>query len=99
MALDLNICDKECLYCVKQYKEKFEFKKGDKFQVRCGGIISKEVRAGFLQHLDPEDRITASTLLDPVAWAARTLDWHCLDHDGSIWRRKNPEYRHYIQYG
>jgi replicative DNA helicase len=30
-------------------------------------------------------------MLDPVAWAADVLDWHCLDPDGSIWKRRNPE--------
>lgn len=29
--------------------------------------------------------------MDPVTWAAQTLDWHCLDPDGEIWKRKNPD--------
>jgi replicative DNA helicase len=28
--------------------------------------------------------------MDPVTWAANVLDWHCLDPDGKIWKRRNP---------
>jgi replicative DNA helicase len=34
--------------------------------------------------------VNANILLDPVAWAAQVLDWHCLDEDSSVWQRKDP---------
>src|ERR1044072_1807440 len=30
-------------------------------------------------------------MLDPVAWASHFLDWHCLDPDGEVWKRKSRE--------
>jgi intein/homing endonuclease len=40
--------------------------------------------------LSEEDKLTALALVDPVTWAAKNLDWHCIDPDGEIWKRKNP---------
>ncbi|RKZ06473.1 hypothetical protein DRQ25_13845 [Candidatus Fermentibacteria bacterium] len=37
-------------------------------------------------------------MLDPVAWAREVLDWHCLDPDGEVWKRKNPnEYYNWVK--
>jgi len=90
MPLNLNQCDKDCLECVKAYKCKHSLKSGQKFDIKCKGIPNEAVQLSLLNNLPVEERLTARAMIDPVTWAAETLDWHCLDPDGSIWKRKNP---------
>jgi replicative DNA helicase len=93
MALDLNICSSVCTDCIKCYKKKHNIVSGSggKFKIYCEGIPSQYIKPDLLQVLPPEQAEAALSLMDPVAWAAQTLDWHCTDEDGSIWKRKNPE--------
>lgn len=91
MAIDLNQCDKTCFGCIKGYKTKHKLKKGQDFEIGCNGIPIDFVPFNVLAGLSPEDHYAAKTVLDPVTWASENLDWHCLDPDGSIWKRKNPE--------
>lgn len=98
MSIDLNSCDETCLACIKSYKQKHNLKQGQKFQVRCNGIPKDYLPLSVLQTIPPEERATAAAMVNPVAWAAHTLDWHCLDPDGEIWKRKNPaEYWEWIE--
>jgi len=94
--INLKKCSSTCLECIKQYKEKHkvDFKESNErphFAIDCGGIpkeyLTEEEAAGFS---DLEYREVLS-YLDPVTWAAENLDWHCLDPDGEIWKRKNPQ--------
>lgn len=91
MITDLNQCDKACFGCIKGYKTKHKLKTGQKFEIRCNGIPKDHVPLPILESIKPEERHMAKALLDPVTWAAETLDWHCLDPDGSVWKRKNPD--------
>jgi len=91
MAIDLNQCDQACFKCIKSYKKKHNLRQGQKFQVRCDGIPKDHVPLSILQTIPPEEREMAQAMVDPVAWAAKTLDWHCFDPDGEIWKRKNPD--------
>jgi hypothetical protein len=96
--IDLNQCDKTCFGCIKGYRDKHSLKIGQKFEVRCSGIPKDHIPLPILQSIKPEERNMAKGLLDPVTWAANTLDWHCLDPDGDIWKRKNPdEYYDWIE--
>jgi len=96
-SLNLNTCKENCLECVKKYGKKHTLKKGQKFAIKCRGIPKKETQLSLLDSLPEEDRVTAQAMLDPVIWAAQTLDWHCTDPDGSIWKRKNPkEYENWV---
>jgi hypothetical protein len=90
MALDLNNCDKVCTQCIKRYKCKHSLVAGQLFKVKCKGIPLYNQLEMFTG-MAPEQQEAAVGILDPVRWAAETLDWHCLDPDGSIWARKNPE--------
>lgn len=89
--LNLNQCDGTCLECVKAYKCKHSLKSGQKFNIKCKGIASESVQLSLLSQLPTNEQQIAKAMIDPVVWAAETLDWHCLDPDGSIWKRKNPE--------
>lgn len=71
--------DDACLACVKKYQAKHGLSRGDKFELPCQGIPK----------LYSED-LSIKTMLDPVEWAAKVLDWHCLDADKIIWERKDP---------
>jgi len=87
-VLDLTQCDKTCLNCIKGYKSKHKLVAGQKFKIKCTGIPDYEQLSLFGETSEQD---TALSVLDPVRWAAETLDWHCLDPDGEIWKRKNPE--------
>ena len=87
--LNLNLCSQDCFNCIKEYKKKFNLQKGDKFDIYCNGIPKNYISKALEQTLTPEEAETAITVLDPVQWAAKTLDWHCLDPDGEIWKRKD----------
>lgn len=89
MSLNLNQCDGVCFDCINSYKDKHTLKPGQNFKISCKGIPSDGVQLSLLEHLPVEERQTARALIDPVIWAAETLDWHCLDPDGSVWKRKN----------
>ncbi len=91
MSFDLSQCDSTCFDCVKSYKKKHVLKPGSQFQVRCNGIPQEHIPLSVLQTIPPEDRETATAMVDPVAWAKHTLDWHCFDPDGEVWKRKNPD--------
>lgn len=98
VQLDLNLCDKACLGCIKSYKKKHSLSSG-KFEVKCGGIpkdyLGPELRASLSSE---EEQQAAIAVLDPVTWASENLDWHCLDPDGEVWKRKNPkEYNDWIR--
>lgn len=97
MSLDLNQCDGVCLNCVKSYKKKHSLEKGQGFEIICTGIPSKETMTSYLAGLSKDEMSTAKSIMDPVTWAAENLDWHCLDPDGEIWKRRNPtEYYKWI---
>jgi len=85
--MDLNKCDHACLTCVRNYKKKHNLVAGQQFKIKCKGITDYS----NLNLFNDETDNTASYILDPVKWAAETLDWHCLDPDGEIWKRRNPE--------
>jgi len=87
--LDLNKCDKVCLSCIQKYKCKHKLVAGQKFKIPCSGIPKFE-QLEFLFDIPEEEKQAAVAVLDPVTWAAQTLDWHCLDPDGEVWKRKNP---------
>jgi hypothetical protein len=93
VSFDLNACTGDCLSCVRAYKKKHKLSGAEKdpFRISCSGI-PKHYVSEDLHSILPEDEIkTAEIHLDPVKWAAEYLDWHCLDPDGEIWKRKNPE--------
>ena len=90
MPLDLNRCSGDCMSCIKNYKKKYGLEPGHKFEIECMGILEDEEFQRLLQDLEPDERITAGEIVDPVQWASANLDWHCLDPDGAIWKRKNP---------
>lgn len=90
MAINLNQCDKSCLDCIKKYKHKHTLHRGQTFDIPCYGIPKEYISNDVLVSLPEEEKNTAIAMLDPVIWAAETLDWHCLDPDGEIWKRKNP---------
>lgn len=91
MSIDLNQCDQACFGCIKSYKSKHSVKKDQKFEIECGGIPKDFIPLSVLSSIHPDEHQSAQAMLDPVTWAAHSLDWHCLDPDGSVWRRKNPE--------
>lgn len=91
MAINLNECDQACFGCIKKYKKKHNLKSGESFTIECKGIPAEYVPSEILSTFPEQDRESAKALFDPVIWAAKTLDWHCLDPDGEIWKRKNPE--------
>lgn len=88
---DLNQCDKACFGCIKRYKSKHNLKLGQKFKISCDGIPMKQLPLPLLEVIPKQEQVMAQAMLDPVAWAKEALDWHCLDPDGSVWQRKNPE--------
>lgn len=86
MPLDLNKCHSDCFNCIKKYKKKHDLIKGQNFVIQCRGIPKLYTQEG----VSGLDNQTVKNIMDPVAWAAATLDWHCLDPDGEVWKRKNP---------
>ncbi len=90
MPLNLLTCDDACLSCVNRYKKKHDLKKGDLFQISCTGIPKNYVSPAISAIINEEDQSILS-MLDPVEWAKQVLDWHCIDPDGSIWKRKTEE--------
>lgn len=91
MAIDLNACDETCFGCIKNYKKKHDLKIGQDFKIGCKGIPKDFVPLNILAGLAPKEHAAATAMLDPVTWASETLDWHCLDPDGAVWKRKNPD--------
>lgn len=93
--INLASCDKECYDCVLNYRKKHEndFKTSNKieFEIPCNGIPKDYSNKEILSDLSDIDAEEVRCLLDPVAWAAKYLDWHCEDPDGEIWKRKNPQ--------
>jgi replicative DNA helicase len=87
--MDLNQCDESCLGCIKKYVCKHKLVTGQKFKIKCKGIPKFEQLNLFDK--EGEGNKTATYILDPVQWAAKTLDWHCLDPDGEVWERRDPE--------
>ena len=95
---DLNTCDQECFGCIKSYKEKHSLVQGQGFDIKCNGIPNEYIPLEILDDLPKEEHQIAKAMVDPVSWAAETLDWHCKDPDGEIWKRKNPdEYYSWVQ--
>jgi len=91
MSFNINTCDKSCIGCIKGYKNKHSLKAGGKFNIRCAGIPEDYAPDSIMHALPAEERDLARSMLDPVEWAAKTLDWHCLDPNGEVWKRKNPQ--------
>jgi len=90
MPLDLNQCDKACIKCIKGYKKKHKLVAGQSFDISCEGIPRFGEHINMLGSIPADQQNTALSILDPVTWAAETLDWHCLDPDGSVWMRRDP---------
>ena len=93
MSFDLNSCSQDCFNCIKSYKKKHRLTgvEENPFKISCSGIPQNYVSEDLYQILPEEQVETAKIMLDPVAWAREVLDWHCLDPDGEVWKRKNPE--------
>ncbi len=89
MAVQLSTCDPACRDCVHQYAQKHRLKRGDRFSIGCSGIPKDYLSAGMRSVID--DPEFAISILDPVTWAAKNLDWHCLDPKGEVWKRKSEE--------
>ena len=92
---DLNKCTETCFSCLKKYKKKHEndFKNANikpVFKIKCDGIPKEYIDNKLLSSLSNIESEEALTLLDPVKWAEKNLDWYCLDPDGEIWKRKDP---------
>ena len=95
---DLNTCSEECFKCIKRYKNKHSLIQGQPFDVRCDGIPAEYIPLEILNDFPEEERGIAQAMVDPVAWARETLDWHCIDPEGEVWKRKNPdEYYSWIE--
>lgn len=90
MKIDLNQCNKACHGCVKGYIKKHSIKKGDKLEISCTGIPTSYIPDSVAASLGT-DPTMAIAMFDPVTWAAKLLDWHCLDPDGENWRRKTDD--------
>ncbi len=87
MSIDLKKCDQICFGCVKSYKKKHTNKQ--KFAVTCDGIPLEYIAPKVLATLSPGDAKAAVSMLDPVTWANEMLDWHCIDENGAVWKRKS----------
>lgn len=90
MSINLKTCDDACRHCVVKYIDKHKLQKGDQFKLTCKGIPQQYIPDSVLASLGTEPK-AAIAMLDPVVWASEFLDWHCLDPDGSVWRRKTIE--------
>lgn len=87
--LQLSQCDSICRDCVKQYVTKHRLRKGAKFDIPCNGIPKDYLPDSIRTSLESPDLALAT--LDPVTWARINLDWHCLDPDGAVWKRKTED--------
>jgi len=97
MALDLQQCSNDCITCIRGYKGKHKLEAGESFDIRCDGITDHRRQLSLFSGMNDEEQLTALSVLDPVEWAIQVLDWHCLDPDGAIWKRKNPaEYQEWV---
>jgi hypothetical protein len=100
MPINLHQCDKICYGCIRGYSAKHKLKKGDQFKINCTGIPTDYLTEALIAEVQ-SDKDTAMAMLDPVTWAAKFLDWHCLDPEGEVWKRKTedgtlpPEARQY----
>lgn len=90
VQLNLNLCDNACIECIKQYKKKHKLSKGETFEIKCGGIPKKYIPENILSTIAQDPEILEAQL-DPVKWAAKYIDWHCIDPDGSVWKRKQED--------
>ena len=89
MPINLKECAPECTECIRAYIKKHKLRKGDSFEIPCSGIPKQYISEDVLsQYSDPDVLIS---IYDPVVWAAKYLDWHCLDPDGKVWERKTKE--------
>ena len=94
--INLKACTQECVDCIYAYKKKHasDFKERGglpSFDIDCAGIPKEYADEELLQQFPKMDPEEIQELLDPVTWAAKNLDFHCLDPDGEVWKRKNPE--------
>ncbi len=89
--LNLLECDKACHGCVKGYKNKHDLKPGGLFQISCNGIPKEYLSPEMKESLSEDDTLSMLSMIDPVTWARETLDWHCEDPDGEVWKRKTIE--------
>lgn len=87
MSINLKICDQQCHECIKGYISKHSLKKGGKFAIPCRGIPKEYIPESIKATLGGDSDL-AVAMLDPVLWAAKVLDWHCLDPDGENWKCK-----------
>lgn len=93
--LNLDQCTQSCVGCIKAYKKKHTLKKGQKFEIQCEGIVDYEnPQLELFQGMSEDEAHTVRTIMDPVEWARDTIDWHCIDTDGEVWKRKNPKEYH-----
>jgi hypothetical protein len=100
VSFDLNNCSQDCFDCIHSYKKKHRLTgvEENPFQISCSGIPKRYVSEDLYSILPEEQVKTAEIMLNPVAWAREVLDWHCLDPDGEVWKRKNPaEYHKWIK--
>lgn len=88
--LNLNQCDKACHGCIKNYIKKHRIKKGDQFSVVCKGIPTEYLPKSIAASLDMDHQM-AVAMYDPVTWAKLMVDWHCLDEDGAVWKKKTED--------
>jgi hypothetical protein len=89
MSIDLNQCDKLCWDCIAKYSQKHRLHKGDSFQIGCRGIPNEYISDHILSTVEKPELAVAA--FDPVTWASKYLDWHCLDPEGEHWQRKTLE--------
>jgi hypothetical protein len=90
VPINLKQCDGICTECIKSYIDKHRLKTGQKFDIPCLGIPKEYIPENVLASLGT-DPTAALAMVDPVAWAAEFLDWHCIDPIGEIWKRKSYE--------
>lgn len=89
MSVDLKHCEKTCEKCIRCYIKKHRLSKGGHFNIECEGIPKEYIPENVLAVLpDPE---VSLAMMDPVAWAAKFVDWHCLDPEGKVWKRKHDD--------
>jgi replicative DNA helicase len=84
--LNLLKTDEACTDCIKCYAKRHRLKTGGQFKISCSGIpksYSNEEQNSVIPVF------SAELLMDPVKWAAEVLDWHCLDPDSEVWKRKD----------
>jgi replicative DNA helicase len=96
--IDLNQCNQECTGCIKGYIKKHALEAGQEFRIECDGIPEHFLSPEIAATISDDEKETALSILDPVTWASKNLDWHCIDPEGEVWKRKNPkEYYDWIE--